>query len=69
MMFHSTTMEVGRAVSDAFTKVGRDDTRVSADQVDLIVVLQFVAIGLLLTAIFFTVGSLSELGQILAVSG
>jgi hypothetical protein len=64
MTFHTTTMEVGRAVSDAFAKVERDTMHV-----DLVVVLQFVAIGLLLTAIFFAAGSLSELGQILAVSG
>jgi hypothetical protein len=52
MTLYSTTAELGRAVSDAFAKVGRNDMRVSVDQTDLIVVLQFVAIGLVLTAIF-----------------
>ena len=65
-MFYSTTLELGRATSDAFAKVGHDDARVSADQADLIVVLLFVAIGVLLTATFFMASPLAELGQILA---
>jgi hypothetical protein len=77
MNFYSTTIEGGRAVSDTFAKVGGDDARVSgsddartsANQADLIVVLQFVAIGLLLTATFFIASSLAEFGQILAASG
>jgi hypothetical protein len=53
MTLYSTTTEFGNAVSGAFAKVGRE-TRVSVDQADLIVMLQFVAIGLLATATFFT---------------
>jgi hypothetical protein len=57
-------------VSDAFAEVGRDtDTRVSVDETDLIAVMLFTAIGLLLTAAFFTGGFGAEIGQILAVSG
>lgn len=66
MTFHSITMEVGRAVSDAFTKVERDDTGGSADQS---VVLLFVAGGLLLTVAFLIAGFGAEIGQALAVSG
>jgi hypothetical protein len=69
MMFYSTITEVGRTVSDAFARVGRDDKRVSADQVDLTAVLLFVAGGLSLTAAFFTLGFWAEIGQILAASG
>lgn len=63
MTFHSTTME---AVSDAFTKVERDDTRGSADQH---AVFLFVAGGLLLTVAFFMAGFGAEIGRILAVAG
>jgi hypothetical protein len=66
MTFHSTTMEVGQAVFDAFTRVGRDDTRGSADRA---AVFLFVAGGLLLTVAFFMAGFGAEIGQILAVSG
>jgi hypothetical protein len=37
-------------VSDAFAKVARDDTRVSAEWADLTAMFRFVASGLLLTA-------------------
>jgi hypothetical protein len=67
-MSYSTTMEQ-HTVSDAFAKVERDDTRIFADQSDLIVVLLFVAIGALLTATFFAAGSLADFGQILAAAG
>jgi hypothetical protein len=66
MMFYSTITEV---VSDALAKVGRDDTQVSADQADLTAVILFVAVGLLLTAAFVTVGFGAEIGQILAACG
>lgn len=68
MMFHSTTMEVGGAVSDAFAKVGRDDAHAPPDQADLTAVILFVAIGLLLTEAF-TAGFWVEIGQMLAASG
>jgi hypothetical protein len=65
MTLYSTTTDVGRAFSDAFANDARD----SVDQANLIVVMLFAAIGLLLTAILFTAGSLEELGQILAAAG
>jgi hypothetical protein len=67
-MMYSAPIKVGRAVFDEFAKVDRDDARVSADQADLIVVLLFVAIGLLLTGVFFMLGFGADIGQILAVS-
>jgi uncharacterized RDD family membrane protein YckC len=68
--FYSLTLEIGRGIFNAFARVvDRDGGRVSADQADLIVVLLFVAIGVLLTAIFFIASSLADFGQILAVSG
>lgn len=67
-MSYSTTMELGRTVSSAFAKVGRDDARVSPDQSDLIAVSVFVVLGLLLTAAFFTIGFGAEIGEILAIS-
>jgi hypothetical protein len=65
MTFCSTTIDVGRTVSDPLAV---DDAGVPGDQADLIVVLLFVAMGLLLTATFSTAGSLTELGQILGAS-
>jgi hypothetical protein len=47
----------------------RDDALVPADQVDLMLVLLFVAIGILLTAVFFTLGFWVEFGRILAAVG
>jgi hypothetical protein len=69
MMFYSTITEVGRTVSDALARVGRDDTHLSAERADLTAVLLFVAGGLLLTAAFFTAGFGAEIGQVLAASG
>ena len=64
-----TTTEIGRGVFNAIARVvDRDVERVAADQADLIVVLLFVAIGLLLTAAFVTIGFGAEIGQTLAVS-
>jgi hypothetical protein len=62
------TREVGRGIFKIFARADRDDARVPADQADLIVVLLFVAIGLLLTATFVALGFGTEIGQILAVS-
>jgi hypothetical protein len=62
------TTEVGRAIFKMFARAGRDDTLVPADQADLIVVLLFVAIGILLTAVFFMFGFWIEFGQILDVA-
>jgi hypothetical protein len=67
--FYSVTAEFGRSFFNAFTKVvDRDDARVPADQADLIVVLLFVAVGILLTAVFFMFGFGVEFGQILAAA-
>jgi hypothetical protein len=67
--FYSLTSEIGRGAFNAFARViDRDDTRVPADQADLIAVLLFVIVGLLLTAAFFILGFGVEPGQILAVS-
>jgi hypothetical protein len=67
--FYSLTLEIGRGVFSAFVRmVDRDDARVPADLSELIIVLLFVAIGLLLTAAFFTLGFGVEFGQTLAVS-
>jgi hypothetical protein len=65
VMSFSTT-EIGRGVFNAIARV--DVERVAADQTDLVVVLLFVAIGLLLTAAFVTIGFGAEIGQTLAVS-
>jgi uncharacterized transporter YbjL len=68
--FYSVTAEIGRSFFNAFTKVvDRDDARVPSDQVDLMPVLLFVALGILLTAVFFTLGFWVEFGRILAVAG
>jgi hypothetical protein len=67
--FYSLTLEIGRGVFSAFVRmVDRDDARVPADLSELIIVLLFVAIGLLLTAAFFILGFGVEFGQTLAVS-
>jgi hypothetical protein len=66
--FYSVTAEIGRSFFNAFTKVDRDDARVIADHADLIVVLLFVAIGLLLTAVFVLLGFGVEIGEILAAA-
>jgi hypothetical protein len=68
---YSLTSEIGRGIFNAFASVvDRDDARVPADQVaDLIVVLLFVAIGLLLTAAFCAAGFGPEIGAALGASG
>jgi hypothetical protein len=63
MTLYSTT-----TASDSLATPGRD-ARVSIDQASLMVVMLFAAIGLLLTAAFFTTGSLADFGQILAAAG
>jgi hypothetical protein len=64
-----STTEIGRGVFNAIARVvDRDVGRVAADRADLIVVLLFVAIGLLLTAAFVALGFGAEIGEILAVS-
>jgi hypothetical protein len=67
-MMSTITTEVGRGIFKMFARADRDGARVLADQADLIVVLLFVAIGLLLTAAFVMLGFGAEIGQILAVS-
>jgi len=49
-------VEVGRAVFNAFAG-DRNDAGVSIDQLDLKAVFLFVALGLSLTAAFFTLGT------------
>jgi hypothetical protein len=66
---YSTTMESSCADFDAFAKGDRADARVLADTADLTAVISFVAIGLLLTAAFFTLGFGAQILQILAASG
>jgi hypothetical protein len=63
----STTTDFERTAFGAFATVRRDE-RASVDEGDLLIVMLFVAIGLLLTAIFFT-GSFAEFGQILSAAG
>jgi hypothetical protein len=69
MTVYSTTMEIGRAVFRMCAEVGRADIRVPADRSDLEAILLFAALGLLLTAVFFSLGFWSEFGRILAASG
>ncbi|MBO0754852.1 MAG: hypothetical protein J2P54_03255 [Bradyrhizobiaceae bacterium] len=66
---HSTTMEGGRAEFNVFARIDHDDARALADEADLTAVIIFVAIGLLLTAAFFTLGFGTEIVRILAASG
>jgi hypothetical protein len=59
-MVSTITTEVGRSIFKMFARADRE--------ADLIVVLLFVAIGLLLTAAFVMLGFGAEIGQILAVA-
>jgi hypothetical protein len=68
-MMSTITTEVRRAIFKMFARADRDDARVIADQADLIVVLLFVAVGILLTTVFFVFGFWVEFGRILAASG
>lgn len=54
---------------NAFAKGDRADARVLADTADLTAVISFVAIGLLLTAAFFTLGFGTQILLTLAASG
>jgi len=68
--FYSLTAEIGRGVFNAFARVvDLVDARSPADQAHLIAVLLFVAIGLLLTTVFFILGFAVEFGTILAAAG
>ena len=69
MPLYLTTMELGRTASETLAKVGRDDRRISAERIDLTVVILFVAGGLLLTAAFFTAGFGADIAQVLTASG
>jgi hypothetical protein len=62
------TTEVGRAIFKMFARSDRDDALVPADQADLIVVMLFVAVGILLTSVFFMFGYWVEFGRILAAA-
>jgi hypothetical protein len=68
-MMWTITTEVGRGIFKMFARCDRDEALVPADQVDLMLVLLFVAIGILLTAVFFTLGFWVEFGRILAAAG
>jgi hypothetical protein len=67
MAFHSATTGLGRAVLNALDD--RDNARVPAAHIDLTAMFLFVAVGLLLTAAFFTIGFGAEIGEILAAAG
>jgi hypothetical protein len=68
--FYSLAAEIRWSIFNAFAiVVDRDDARVPTDPVDLIVGLQFVAIGILLTTVFFMLGFWVEFGRILAAAG
>jgi hypothetical protein len=68
--FYSLTAEIKRIFFNAFAiVVDRDEELVTADQADLMVVLLFVAIGILLTAAFVMLGFGPEIGQILGAAG
>jgi hypothetical protein len=69
MTFYLTTTEISHAVSRVRAQVGRDDIPVPADRSDLEAILLFTALGLLLTAVFFSLGFGPMIGQILAASG
>jgi heme/copper-type cytochrome/quinol oxidase subunit 2 len=68
-MMSTITTEVGRHIFKMFAGADRDDALVPADQADLIVVLLFVAVGILLTVVFFMFGFWVEFGRILAAVG
>ena len=68
MTFHSTTT-IGRIVFRVRAKVGRDDIRVPANQSDLETIFLFIALGLTVTAVFFSLGFGPEIGLTLAASG
>jgi hypothetical protein len=67
-MMSTISTEIGRGLFKIFARGDRDDARIIADQADLIVVLLFVAMGLLLTAVFVLLGFGVEFGQILSGS-
>jgi hypothetical protein len=69
MAFYSTTTEFGRFVFRMWAKVGRDHIHLPNDWSDLKTVFLFIALGLLLMAVFFLPGFGQEFGRILAASG
>jgi len=69
MTSYSTSTEFGRSVFRMWAEAGRDDIRVPADRSDLTSVFLFIALGLLLMAVFFLLGFGQEFGRILAASG
>jgi hypothetical protein len=68
-MMSTIATEVGRGIFKMFARGDRDEALVPADPADLIVVLLFVAVGILLTAVFFMFGFWVEFGRILAAAG
>jgi hypothetical protein len=69
MTLHSTTTEFARTAFKVGENIGHDDKHDTADQSDLTTIFLFIAIGLLMTAIFFSLGFGPEFGGILATSG
>jgi hypothetical protein len=69
MTFYLTTTEIGRVVFRLRAKFGRDEIHVAADRSDLETIILFMALGLSLTAVFFSLGFGPEIGRILAASG
>jgi hypothetical protein len=64
----STTTEIGRAAFKVCSRVGRDDI-LPTDRSDLTAIFLFIALGLLLTAVFFSLGFGPEFNRVLAASG
>jgi hypothetical protein len=69
MTFYSTTTEFARTVFWVCANIGHDDKRDTADPTDLATIFLFVAVGLVLTAVFFSLGFGAEFGRILATWG
>jgi hypothetical protein len=65
----STTTEIGCAAFKVCSRVGRDDIRIPTDRSDLTAIFLFIALGLLLTAVFFSLGFGPEFNRVLAASG
>jgi hypothetical protein len=65
MTVYSTTTEFARTSAN----IGHDDKSETADQSDLATIFLLIAMGLLMTAVFFSLGFGPEFGGILATSG
>jgi hypothetical protein len=65
MTLYSATTEFARTSAN----IGHDDKCETADQSDLTTIFLLIAVGLLMTAVFFSLGFGPEFGGILATSG